>query len=81
MDFSDALRDMKQGYKVYRRVWRENGNAHVYSAHCRIETLELNGQPILPQMVVEHSDGKVFSFACSQWDILSDDWEVVKGDG
>lgn len=74
MDFSDALREMKAGEKARRVIWR--GNSLYGPATMEIMTLTTpDGRPVQQLMVCR--PGAVFPFAGSQWDILSDDWEIV----
>jgi Protein of unknown function (DUF2829) len=66
VDFSDALRAMKDGKKVTRAVWV--GYAMIMDMPA----------PLEPQIVMGYAGKEVLRpFAGSQWDLLSDDWEIV----
>jgi hypothetical protein len=75
VDFGGALHAMKDGKGVWRTVWgtsRENW----YGACMRIVEI---GAPYEPQIMVEYRDSEVKRpFAGSQWDLLADDWEIVR---
>jgi hypothetical protein len=66
MDFSDALRAVKDGRRVRRALWRElDGRAGTW--------MELVPTDQVP-------DGAVVMvlFACGEWDILAEDWEELR---
>lgn len=70
MDFSDALREMRQGAQVRRQLWRD--------ARGRIGWAKLtNISPVGPVIVIVTAAGDTHLFACSQWDILAEDWEIM----
>lgn len=73
MDFSDALRAMKDGKRVRRAIW-SGGAVEGVMGITTLTTPE--GAPVRV-MAVYKPDGRVFAFGGSQWDILSDDWEVA----
>ena len=76
MDFSDALRLLRDGKKMRRRVWE---NSYAELAQLQIPDTSTSGQLI----IIRHPDGILRLFGCAQWDILSDDWEPASqsGDG
>jgi hypothetical protein len=69
MDFSDALRLVKQGRRVRRAVWVPYMGAAMGLAHARV------GDQDMPFLAVWYSDGRVVPFAGAIWDLLSEDWE------
>ena len=70
MDFSDALRAVRDGKKVTRPLWLElDGRVGSY--------IELADIPPLGEVLIcQTTTGKAL-FACSQRDILAEDWEIV----
>lgn len=68
MDFSQALVALKSGKRVQRRIWPDGD-------HGYIELADLPGLDV-PVIVAVYSDYRVL-FACSQWDVLADDWEIL----
>lgn len=79
MDFSDALRAVKDGRRVRRKLWRElDGRV---GAWLELVTADQVGE-VLACLIAE-PDGSVVMrlFACAQWDILAEDWEEVSPPG
>jgi hypothetical protein len=75
MDFSDALRAVKDGGRVRRALWRELGGR----ADTWLELMPTDqvGE-VLACAVPEPGGGTVMVlFGCSQRDILAGDWEEV----
>lgn len=75
MDFSDALRAMKEGKAVRRAIWGTDV-PRLAGASTIIATPQLPGMTLSPQILVVYTDGRANPWGCSQWDVLSDDWEL-----
>lgn len=73
MDFSDALRAVKDGGRVRRALWRElDGRT---GSWLELVPTDQVGE-VLACAVAEPDGGTVMVlFACSQWDLLAEDWE------
>jgi hypothetical protein len=73
MDFSDALRAMKDGKKVTRAIWGSQGTWD--NPYMMIMDLPA---PLEPQLVFDYKNRDVpRPFSGAQWDLLADDWEIV----
>jgi hypothetical protein len=72
MDFSDALRAVRSGAKVRRSIWEDG--TRLEGAYLRIDILP---EPYAPQLMCVYGD-TLRSFAGSQWDLLAEDWEIMK---
>ena len=73
MDFSDALRIVKDGGRVRRALWRELGGRA--GSWLELMPADQVGE-VLACPVAEPDGGTVMVlFACSQWDLLAEDWE------
>ena len=78
MDFSDALQALRDGHKVRRPFWQElDGQIGTWVELARPGPCG-NGLQ-LPELLVcpLPGTGEAVLFACSQWDVLAGDWEVV----
>ena len=77
MDFADALRAMKQGKKVTRAAWQEKQElARMKTAYMALFHFD---PPFEPQLMIGYPDDTpIRPFAGAQWDILSNDWEIVE---
>ena len=75
MDFSDALRAVKNGRRVRRALWRElDGRA---AAWMELVPTDQVGE-ILACAVAEPDGGVMMvSWSRADWDILAEDWEEV----
>ena len=73
MDFSDALRAVKDGRRVRRALWRELGGR----TGSWVELIRTDQAGDVLCCPVTEPDGGVVMvpFACDQWDILAEDWE------
>jgi hypothetical protein len=73
VDFSDALRIVKDGGRVRRALWRELGGR----AGSWLELMPTDQAGEVLACPVAEPDGStvVRLFACSQWDLLAEDWE------
>jgi len=77
MDFSDALRAMKDGKKVQRALWVENRNIYAMIVEVTFRRGAASS-PSEPQIVIGHPGQDVLRpFAGAQWDLLSDDWDII----
>lgn len=86
MDFSLALRHLKEGYKVARTNW--NGK-DMFIFLVPGSTFKVNRAPLLgiyPEgteikyhghIDMKTADGQVVPWLCSQTDMLATDWELV----
>lgn len=86
MDFSDALQNVKSGFRMRRSGWNGKG---MFIFLVPGSTFEVNREPLLSIMgmgtvVNYHShvdmktaDGKIVPWLCSQTDMLANDWEIV----
>lgn len=84
MDFGEALKKLKKGYKVKRKGW--NGKNQYIQLASGISYTTMDGEIVN----CEHSDigNKAIAFVgtsgiqmgwlASQADMLSEDWEVVE---
>jgi hypothetical protein len=82
VDFSDALRAMQAGRKVRRIGWNTDPGITPGNAGNTMEiasmTIENGGAAqVLRQIMVRRTDGSMLVFGGSQWDMLSDDWELA----
>ena len=69
MDFSDALKLMKQGATIRRASW---------SGTKRIVLMSDTMYKILPYIRIITKDGLYGVYTATNCDILADDWEVTK---
>lgn len=72
MDFSDALRAVKDGKRVRRAVWHDNPDRW----GCWVELADV--PPVGDVLLVGYVDGASRLFAGANWDLLADDWEIVR---
>lgn len=92
MDFGNAIKALKFGYKVRRKGWNGKGMflwlkpaAVVKAEWCKDpmlkELAEKNGGeiPALGTICMLTAQGEILSgWLASQTDVLSEDWEIVK---
>ncbi len=76
MNFSDALTDLRNGFKITRTGW--NGpnmwlKIQIPDAHPSHTGIKMT----LPYIYMFTSQGDLVPWLASQTDILSDDWEIV----
>ncbi len=74
MDFSDALRAVKDGKHVRRPLWDPPDK---YGSRLYFSTVHTVAGATLSLLLVDYPDGTVHSFAGSNWDLLADDWELA----
>ena len=94
MDYSDALRKLKDGHRVARSGWNGKGMwLYWIAADCyAVKADSFNGlregsftgmsiEPIelLPWLGMKTADNKFVPWLCSQTDAAAEDWEVVRG--
>jgi hypothetical protein len=76
LDFSDALRAMKDGKKVRRAVWDISRDDNWQGSYAMI--VEVGGR-FDPQIVIGYPDHEILRpFTGGQWDLLSEDWEIAE---
>jgi len=78
MDFSDALRAMKDGKKVQRGIWKNQAVFGRFDPWAEIEQPAPGWAKIV---VIKSNDPGVPNRAAtlSQWDVVeADDWEIVE---
>jgi hypothetical protein len=89
MDFSDALRQCKNGNKISRTGWNGAGQFVVYQAGypdgigINANTARATGYPegtlcrFAPYLMMHNSQGVFVPWLASQGDLLADDWVLV----
>ncbi len=87
MHFSDALKRIKLGERLFRKGW--NG-ANMFIFLVEGSEFVVNRKPLLgiyprgkeityqPHIDMKTVDGSVVPWLCSQTDMLADDWAVVQ---
>jgi hypothetical protein len=79
MDFSDALRAVKDGKKAARAVWA-SGTRPWYGATLElVQVISANdGRYAMPVLMVSYPGEEILRpFSGANWDLLADDWEIV----
>ena len=78
MDFSDALRAVRDGYRVRRALWLELGG-RVGSWVELAKPGPTDDGLRFPEVLIcpRAGSSEAGLFACSQRDILAVDWEIV----
>jgi hypothetical protein len=79
VDFSDALRVLKDGGRVRRAIWKPGGDRDYGLAHLEIVPVAaLDGREVMPLLLCsDAASGLLRPFAGSGWDLLAGDWELV----
>lgn len=78
MDFSDALRAVKDGKRVRRAMWDKPGSPRSWAgSHLVLGVVHTAAGATFSQLLSEYPDGSVHSFAGANWDLLADDWEIA----
>jgi hypothetical protein len=79
VDFSDALKLVKDGKRVRRALWRDRPERG-YGGFLELVTpAALADREFMPQLVVIYGDEAVVRpFAGANWDLLADDWEIAE---
>lgn len=82
MDFSEALKELKNNHRVCRAGWNgQRQYVRLYSpvAHGMEQLIfaEDNGtKPLLPFLILKNADDKYVPWLASQGDLLAEDWEL-----
>ena len=75
MDFSDALRAVKNGKRVRRALWRQlDGRAGAWMELMQAGQL---GDVLACAVTGPGTVTTMVLFTGSQWDLLADDWEIL----
>lgn len=86
MDFSLALQNVKEGYKVQRRGWNGKG---MFIFLVQGSTFVVNRPPLLgiypegtevtyhAHIDMRTADGTIVPWLASQTDLLAEDWQVL----
>lgn len=86
LDFSEALKELKNGKKVARSGWNGKG---MFLFLVNGSTFKVNRAPLLgiypegteikyhAHVDMKTADGMVVPWLCSQTDMLADDWNIV----
>lgn len=84
MDFSNALRNMKEGKAVYREGWNDKGMwlyhvpASKYPAQTEVAKRNIgNTVPYSEYIAMKTSQDAVAPWLASQSDMLADDWMLA----
>lgn len=72
-DFSEALRRMKEGKKVKRRIW-SNGTTFINKKKIYVRCVSFNDI-----WETDYLDIPFVCMPCVDGDILANDWEEVEG--
>jgi hypothetical protein len=83
MDFSDALKELRNGKALRRKGWNA-ANQYVYlvpqasyPAQTDVAKAEFGDSvPYGPYLAIKTVQGTVVPWLASQTDLLNDDWEV-----
>lgn len=71
MDFSEALKLVKQGERISRANWNGKGQ------FVEMQTPDENSKMGLPYLYITTVDGKRVPWLASQTDLLAEDWAVL----
>ena len=71
MDFGEALKALKNGYKVARKGWNGRG------MWLAIQRPDAHSKMTLPYVYMSTADQHFVPWLASQTDILTNDWEIV----
>jgi Protein of unknown function (DUF2829) len=78
VNFSDALRELKQGRRVTRKLW---GEQQPPLTRCYLQLLDPPAPDWMPVLMVRCDDQGIWRpFAGACWDLLAEDWEVTDPD-
>jgi hypothetical protein len=81
MDFSDALKRLKEGDKVARSGWNGKGMWLIMASEGTFgqegRAMAVMGD-LIPFIVMKTADNKFVPWLASQTDLLAQDWEVVE---
>lgn len=79
MNFSDALRLVKEGRRVRRALWEER--SYAYNAWLELVSVRAqDGRGVMPVLMVGYpgENGILRPFSGANWDLLADDWELAE---
>ena len=72
MDFSEALKLLKQGATIRRASW---------SGHKSIMLIQpYQTDLVLPYIAISTKDSKVGVYTATNCDLLANDWEIIRQD-
>lgn len=71
MDFGDAIRVLRRGYKVARKGWNGKG------MWLELQVPDENSKMSLPYIYMKTADEHLVPWLASQTDMLAEDWTVV----
>jgi hypothetical protein len=77
MDFSQALRNLKDGDKVARAGWNGRGMWLLYASGGTFKVNDQIEGDLIEHIVMKTAQDNFVPWLASQTDILADDWEVV----
>lgn len=88
MNFSDALRDCKDGYKITRINWNGENQWVAYSPGFEIGADRIFSKPVAdhvgvgtgifaPYLVIHNAQGVFVPWLASQGDLLAEDWQIA----
>ena len=89
LDFSDALRAIKQGDRVTRAGWNGKGMwvtlspgkvvkvSDLWAPHNRMLAIRRGGEAVVrPYLTMKTVDDEIVPWLASQTDVLAQDWQV-----
>ncbi len=86
MDFSEALKEVKDGAKIARKNWNAAGQfvyhvpAAEYPAMTQVAKEEFGDHAMVPYtayLAIKTVQGTVAPWLASQTDVLAEDWYIV----
>ncbi len=78
MDFSDALRALKDGKRVARAGWNGKGMWLLLAPGGLVSGYDGRDMEAQPYVGMKTAQGTWVPWLCSQTDLLADDWQVVE---
>lgn len=79
MNFSDALNDLKNRHRIWRKGWNGKGKYLTYFSPVEegLETISTSDgkYPLAPFILMKTADNMYVPWLASQTDILANDWE------
>lgn len=70
--FSQALRDLKNGFKLARQGW--NGK----KMYIQLQRPDEHSKMTAPYIYMKTADNQLVPWLASQTDLMSDDWAIVE---
>lgn len=80
MTFGEAIEHLKDGHKVTLPTWNGKGMYIFLVTNWTIGSSPAFNIPViteLPFICMKTADNKLIPWLASQWDLLSEDWELV----